>query len=85
MALSTGRASFLTLQHVLQVVLSVYALRHSYVAITNLQKYEATTKKLANWSQEAQNQLTKTRTTQGTGAVAVRYHVQATWPLEICH
>jgi aspartate/tyrosine/aromatic aminotransferase len=66
-----GKNLFLTMQHVIQIVLSVYGLRHSYVAITNLQKYEDATKKLAEWSQEAQDQLNKTRTTQGSGAVAV--------------
>jgi len=66
-------ALFLTLQHVLQVVLSFYALRHSYVAITNLRKYEETTKKAAEWSDEAQKQLDKTRTTMGAGAITVRF------------
>lgn len=74
--MSAGRAVYLTLQHGLQAVLSGYGLRHSYVAITNLQKYEATTKKLAEWSQEAQDQLNKTRTTQSAGAVAVGIRFQ---------
>ncbi|KAK5172565.1 uncharacterized protein LTR77_002685 [Saxophila tyrrhenica] len=64
-----GSSLFLTLQHALQVVLAGYALRHSYVAITKLRKYEATTKKAAKWSDEAQQQLNKTRTTQGAGAI----------------
>ena len=72
MEVPSGKAIFLGLQHVGQIVLSVYGLRHSFVAITNLQKYEATSKKLANWSKQAQDQLNKTRTTQAAGAIAVR-------------
>lgn len=70
-----GRALFLPLQHHLQVILCVYALRHSYVAITNLQKYEEASKKAAEWSDEAQKQLTKTRTTQAAGLITVCLHL----------
>lgn len=59
------------LQYLGQVVLSVYGLRHSFTAITKLQKYEQTTKKMAKWSKEVENQLSTTRKTQGSGLVAV--------------
>ena len=65
-------AIFARLAHVSQIVLSSYGAYQSYVAINNLQKYEETTKKLAKWSDEVANQLHKTRTTQASGAVAVR-------------
>lgn len=64
--------SFMRLQHICQVVLCLYGGAHSYVAITNLLKYEATTKKLAKWSSEVERQLWKTRKTQGVGAGIVR-------------
>ncbi len=59
-------------QHVCQIVLSVYGFRHSYIAITNLRKYEAATKKAAKWSNEVDTQLFMTRMTQGTGFLTVR-------------
>jgi hypothetical protein len=59
-------------QHVLQLALGLYGGMLSIVAITRLQKYESTSKKLAEWSTEAANQLHKTRTTQTSGALAVR-------------
>ena len=64
---------FLQLQHVCQTVLGLYGLRHSTIAITNLQKYEATTKQAAKWSKEVENQLFKTRMTQGTGILTVLF------------
>jgi hypothetical protein len=67
-----GKGLFFTLQHAGQLVLSFYAIRHSVVATRNLLKYEDATKKLAEWSDEVQRQLDKTRTTQAAGAVAVR-------------
>jgi hypothetical protein len=41
------------------------------ISISNLQGYEETSKKAAKYSNVAENQLHKTRTTQATGAVAV--------------
>lgn len=58
-------------QHVVQIALSLYGAVASFVAITNLQKYEATAKKLAEWSKQAETELSKTRFTQGSGAIAV--------------
>lgn len=61
----------LRLLHLTQAALSLYGGYSSYIAITNLQKYEETTKKLAKWSGTVEEQLQKTRTTQGTGAVTI--------------
>jgi len=61
----------LRLLHASQALLSLYGGYSSYIAITNLQKYEATTKKLAKWSNTVDEQLQKTRTTQSTGAVTI--------------
>ncbi|KAK9776093.1 hypothetical protein AB5N19_12072 [Seiridium cardinale] len=62
---------FLQLLHLAQAGLAAYGGQQSYVAVTNLQKYEDTTKKLAKYSNEAERQLHKTRTTQTSGAVAM--------------
>jgi len=62
---------YLQLMFLCQVVLSGWGAYQSYIAITNLRKYEETTKKLAKWSSEVENQLNKTRTTQASGAIAV--------------
>ena len=67
--------------HLGQAFLSGYAAYYSYNAITNLQAYEATSEKLAEWSNEAAKQLAQTRATQTSGALAVRatsqiYHPQ---------
>lgn len=63
---------FMRVIHLSQALLSGYAALHSYQAITNLQTYEATSEKLAEWSNEAAKQLAQTRATQTTGALAVR-------------
>ena len=64
--------AFMRIIHLGQALLSGYGALHSYLAVTNLQKYEKTSEKLAEWSEEAANQLRKTRTTQTTAALAVR-------------
>ena len=66
-----GTINFLQLQHICQMVLSLYGLRHSYVAILKLQGYEEATKKLAEWSDTVAQELYKTRTTQSIGCIAV--------------
>jgi hypothetical protein len=63
---------FMRVIHLSQAFLGGYAAIHSYHAITNLQAYEATSEKLAEWSNEATKQLKETRATQTTGALAVR-------------
>ncbi|KAF2767542.1 hypothetical protein EJ03DRAFT_275963 [Teratosphaeria nubilosa] len=62
---------YLRLMLLAQAVLAAQGLRQSYNAVINLQKYEDTAKKAAEWSNEAAHQLHKTRTTQTSGAVAV--------------
>lgn len=66
-----SRRIFVSLSHGSQVGLSLFGVANSYVAITKLQGYEATTKKLAKWSTTVEEELYKTRTTQATGAIAV--------------
>lgn len=65
-------ARYLQLMLLCQVVLSCWGAYQSYNAIIRLRKYEDTAKKLADWSSEAEHQLHKTRTTQTSGALAVR-------------
>merc|ERR1712014_541482 len=67
----TMAAALLRFAHACQVALCCYGGYQSCLAITNLQKYEQTTKKLAKWSQQVDEQLRKTQTTQASGAAAV--------------
>lgn len=69
--MDAAREVLLRGQHFAQLALSLYGGVVSFVAVTRLQKYEATSKKLAEWSSEAAKQLHKTRTTQTSGALAV--------------
>ncbi|KAH6653050.1 hypothetical protein BKA67DRAFT_659694 [Truncatella angustata] len=62
---------FLQLLHIAQAGLAAYGGQQSYTAVTNLQKYEDAAKKAAKYSNEAQRQLHKTRTTQTSGALAI--------------
>jgi len=64
--------AFMRIIHLGQALLSGYGALNSFLAVTNLQKYEKTSEKLAEWSNEAAHQLHKTRTTQTTAALAVR-------------
>ena len=64
----------LPIAHAGQSAVSLYGLYTSYVAITNLQKYEKQTEKAAKYSGTAEHQLHKTRTTQASGALAVCYY-----------
>ena len=61
----------LQFMHLGQAALASYGALQSYTAITNLQKYESVSEKLAEWSSEAGKQLHKTRTTQTSGAAAI--------------
>jgi hypothetical protein len=58
--------------HLAQGGLSAYSLFHAYISITNLQKWESTSEKAAQYSQTAAQELHKTRTTQTSGALTVR-------------
>jgi hypothetical protein len=75
-------SAFMRIIHLGQALLSGYGALHSYIAVTNLQKYEKTSEKLAEWSKEAANQLHKTRTTQTTAAIAVRAVSSQTKPAQ---
>ena len=55
----------------LLALLSLYAAQKSYIAITNLQKYEERTEKAAKYLDKAEHDLYKTRVTQASGAAAV--------------
>lgn len=57
--------------HALQACMSAYALYLSYVSITDSRKYEEKTKKAAQYSNTAKQQLHKTRTTLASGTAAV--------------
>jgi hypothetical protein len=63
--------ALLSLLHALQATFSGYTLYLSSIAIHNLQKYEETSKKAAKYSNIAEQQLHKTRTTQASGALSV--------------
>ncbi|KAK4580345.1 hypothetical protein LTR86_000548 [Recurvomyces mirabilis] len=64
-------ALYVKLMFLCNAATSLYGGYQSYIAITNLKKYEETSKKLAEWSSTAAGHLQKTRTTQGAGAIAV--------------
>ena len=66
-----GKVVFVTVQHLCQVLLSLYGAYFSYIAITKLRGYEETTRKLAKWSKVVEDELYRTQTTQATGAGAV--------------
>ncbi|KAK8019996.1 hypothetical protein PG990_005134 [Apiospora arundinis] len=61
----------LQILHLAQAALAGYGGQQSFAAIQNLQKYEETAQKAAKWSNEADRQLKKTRTTQAAGVVAL--------------
>lgn len=52
---------------------SIYSAQKSYIAITNLHKYEDRSERAARHSETAAHELHKTRTTQGSSAGAVSY------------
>ncbi|KAI1642810.1 uncharacterized protein F4817DRAFT_276912 [Daldinia loculata] len=64
---------FLQILHLAQAALAIYGGKQSYIAITNLQKYENATKKLAKVSTEAEHQRQKTYATQTTGVVTLLF------------
>nr|OQO31256.1 hypothetical protein B0A51_01007 [Rachicladosporium sp. CCFEE 5018] len=57
--------------HALQTLLALYTAQKSYIAISNLQTYESATEKAAKYSKTIENELWKTRKTQGMGGVMV--------------
>lgn len=64
-------AWFLRGFHILQAALAGYGAYNSYIAVVNLREYEDASRKAAKWSNEAQRQLDKTRSTQAAGVVSV--------------
>jgi hypothetical protein len=63
--------ALLSLLHALLASFSAYTLYLSSIAIRHLQKYESTSKTAAKYSNTAEYQLHKTRTTQASGALSV--------------
>jgi hypothetical protein len=76
--MTTTIGIIIKLVHSGQLLLSASSLYYSYIAITNLQKYEKQTEKAAKVSNTAADQLYKTRTTQGAGAIVVSCSVPLT-------
>jgi hypothetical protein len=64
--------SFITVLHGSQALFSLYNLSLCIISITKLRGYEATSKKAAQYSQAAADELNKTRTTQASALLAVR-------------
>jgi hypothetical protein len=56
--------------HVGQAILASYTALLSYTSIVKLQKYEEMSKKVASYSNTAEHQLHKTRTTMTSGALS---------------
>jgi hypothetical protein len=63
--------SFITVLYGSQALFSLYNLSLCIISITNLRGYEATSKKAAQYSQAAADELNKTRTTQASALLAV--------------
>jgi hypothetical protein len=61
--------------YTLQAAFSAYNLYLASISITNLQKYEEKSEKAAEWSDTAEKQLHKSRTTQASGTLAVSQNV----------
>jgi hypothetical protein len=55
------------------LALTAYTLYLSYQNISRLQQYERTSEKAAQWSNTAADKLHKTRVTQASGVVSVRF------------
>jgi hypothetical protein len=64
-------SALLPILHVPQACLSAYTIYLSSIAVPKLQRYEERSEKAAEYSNVAEHQLHKTRTTQTSGAIAV--------------
>ncbi|KAI0172491.1 hypothetical protein GGR52DRAFT_409476 [Hypoxylon sp. FL1284] len=62
---------FLQILYLAQAALAAYGGQQSYIAITNLRKYDETTRRLAKYSDTADHQRNKTYTTQTSGVAAL--------------
>lgn len=78
---SSSKMGLLALSHAAQAILSCYGLYHSYQCIMKLRQYGERSEKAAKYSNTAAEQLYKTRTTQASAAIAVRF--RHTTPLSI--
>jgi hypothetical protein len=65
--------SFITVLYGSQALFSLYNLSLCIISIINLRGYEATSKKAAQYSQAAADELNKTRTTQASALLAVHF------------
>ena len=65
------KSAILTLVHASQAAFGIYNLYLASISISNLQGYEDMSKKAAKYSNTAEQQLHKTRTTQASGTIAV--------------
>jgi hypothetical protein len=63
--------ALLLLLHLPQACLSAYTVYLSSIVVPKLQRYEERTEKAAEYSNIAEDQLHKTRTTQASGALTV--------------
>ncbi|EPE27894.1 hypothetical protein GLAREA_04685 [Glarea lozoyensis ATCC 20868] len=61
----------LSIIYSLQAAFSAYSLYLASISIQNLQKYEEKSEKAAEWSNTAEKQLHKSRTTQASGTLAM--------------
>src|SRR3989337_242146 len=61
----------LNVLHTAQAAFGAYNLYLASISISNLQQYEEKSEKAAKYSNVAENQLHKTRTTQASGTIAV--------------
>ena len=65
-------STLVTILHTLQAAFGAYNLYLASISISSLQKYEEASKKAAEYSNVAESQLHKTRTTQASSTIAVR-------------
>ncbi|KAK0105299.1 hypothetical protein ONS96_004695 [Cadophora gregata f. sp. sojae] len=65
------KSATLTLVHASQAAFGIYNLYLAATSISNLQGYEDMSKKAAKYSNTAEQQLHKTRTTQASGTIAL--------------
>ncbi|CAG8959289.1 hypothetical protein HYFRA_00013059 [Hymenoscyphus fraxineus] len=64
-------STIITLINAFQASFAAYNLYLASISISNLQRYEEKSKKAAKYSNVAEHQLYKTRTTQASGTIAV--------------
>ena len=65
------KSAILSVIHASQAAFGIYNLYLASISISNLQGYEDMSKKAAKYSNTAEQQLHKTRTTQASGTISV--------------